>query len=601
MKEKYETLSTWKFLLKEGWAYSHTMILMILGEGMINAVSGYAAVLLPAFIIADLERGTELKIAVVKIFLYFSVIAVLSIMGEAASNRNMNQMIQFRTHYMPEVMEQCMDSDYETYVKEESQVMLEKGMSAIGTNSRGIEGFYHHFTVLLTCIMELVIYSGLIGRLSLWMVVTVIGLSVLSYLMKDVFNRKYSKTHQMEAENEVHIRYFSTLPYNIATGKDIRLYQMQNMLKNRFAKYNREKIKNTDQTERNLCESNIVTAAITFIKDAICYGFLIYAMMKGNMEVSAFVLYIGSFSSFSREFGKLSDCLSLISVDISLAGDYRKLKDILKTVNGTEKIAGDVMDVQFDHVYFRYGENEHWILEDFSLHIHPHEKLALVGVNGAGKTTVVKLLCRLLHPEKGRILINGVDLEKYDFNDYRKKVGFVFQNTEPFEFSVGTNISGELEGNYDEKKVKEALGKAGLTERIHTLKDDIHTSIGNVLDKDGIMLSGGEVQKLMLARAYYHNPSFMILDEPTAAMDAISEQEMYQSYLSFIGDHNALFISHRLASTRFCNRIVLLENGKIVEEGTHEELMNENGKYREMFDVQAKYYRKGKTNEEIIA
>ena len=356
-----------------------------------------------------------------------------------------------------------------------------------------------------------------------------------------------------------------------------------------------------EQIEKYMCESDVVTSVITFIKDVICYGFLIHAMIQGNMDVAQFVLYIGSFSAFSREFGKLSDYLSMASVDISMTRDFRKLKEVLKPVNGTEVTESDNLDIQFEHVYFRYNKKERWILEDFSLHIHPHEKLALVGINGAGKTTIVKLLCRLLHPVKGRILINGTDLEDIDFDDYKKKIGCVFQNTEPFEFSVGTNISGEMEGKYDEKAVLEAIEKAGLRERVNSLKDGIHTGVGNALDENGVMFSGGEVQKLMLARAYYHHPSFMILDEPTAAMDAISEQEMYQSYLSFIGDHNALFISHRLASTRFCDRIVFLENGKIVEEGIHEKLMEKMGKYRDMFEVQAKYYREGENHEEVTA
>ena len=601
MKEKYGTLDTWKFLLKEGWLYSRKMVMSVTAEALVNAFSGYAAVLLPSLIIGDLEKGTDLMILVLKVMLYFGIIALLAILSEAISNQNMTLLIRFRIHYLPVIMEDCMNSDYETYVKEETQAMLEKGFLATSTNSRGIEGFYHHFTVILTCIAELIIYSGLIGNLSLWMVVTVIGLSVFSYLLKDKFNRKYDMAREKDSENEVHIRYFSNLPYDIAAGKDIRLYQMQNMLKERFEKYNRKKIKNADQTEKYMCESNVVTAVITFIKDVLCYGFLIHVMIQGNMDVAQFVLYIGSFSAFSQRFGILSDYLSLSSVDISMTGDFRKLKDVLNPVNGTTVTESDELDIRFEHVYFRYSEKDRWILEDFSLHIHPHEKLALVGVNGAGKTTIVKLLCRLLHPVKGRILINGTDLENIDFNDYRKKVGCVFQNTEPFEFSVGTNISSKLEGNYAEEAVAEAIEKAGLSERVNSLKDGIHTGIGNAMNENGVMFSGGEVQKLMLARAYYHHPSFMILDEPTAAMDAISEQEMYQSYLSFIGNHNALFISHRLASTRFCDRIVFLENGKIVEEGTHEELMKKMGEYREMFEVQAKYYREGGSHEEVPA
>ena len=673
MKEKYGTLDTWKFLLKEGWSYSHKMTIRITVEAIINAFSGYATVLLPSLIVGDLERGTDLTILICKVLFYFSIIALLAILSEAASNQNMIDLIRFRIHYLPAVIEDCMNSDYETYVKEETQDMLEKGFLATSTNGRGIEGFYHHFTVILTCVVELVIYSGLIGKLSLWMILTVIGLSVFSYFLKDRFNRKYDAAREKDAENEVHIRYFSNLPYDIATGKDIRLYQMQNMLKEKFEKYNRKKINNADQTEKYMCESNVVTSVITFIKDVLCYGFLIHAMIQENMDVAQFVLYIGSFSAFSREFGKLSDYLSMTSVDISMTRDFRKLKEVLKPVNGAEVTESDDLDIQFEHVYFRYNEKERWILEDFSLHIHPHEKLALVGINGAGKTTIVKLLCRLLHPVKGRILINGTDLEDIDFDDYRKKIGCVFQNTEPFEFSVGTNISGSdrkvldhvslkfnvgeklavvgkngagkttmikllcrlyeptegeillnginiwkysyqeyteifapvfqdyslfslsLEDNIafdkdeDETRVTESLSKVGLKERVEKLPEGIHTQL-NHDNGEGVDLSGGEGQRVAIARALYKDAPFIILDEPAASLDPIAEAEIYEKFDELVHGKTSIYISHRMSSCQFCDRIIVFKEGKIIETGTHDSLIKQNGEYAELFNTQAEYY-----------
>lgn len=602
MKDKFTNADTWNFLLKEGWHYSPCMILFVFLEALSAALSGYAAVLLPSLIIADIENGISLFHLIIRLSIYFGILAILAILKEATENINMNKMIDFRTHYMSVVVLNCMNSDYETYEKEETQVMIEKGWEAIASNGRGVEGFYHHLVVLLTCAFELVIYSGLIGSLNISMVVIVIGLSLISYLIKDRFNRKYETECQKRAENDVHIRYFSELPYDIASGKDIRLYQMQEMLKEKFKLYNSKIRETTNQIEKYICNSSLVTAGITFMKDIICYGFLIQTMTDGNMSVSKFVLYLGSFTAFSERFVKMSDQLSLIAIDIHATNDFRKILNVLHCENGKEAVNENELDIQFDHVYFRYDEGERWILDDFSLHIHPHEKVALVGVNGAGKTTIVKLLCRLLHPVKGRILINGKDLETLNYDEYRKKVGCVFQDTNPFDFTIGTNVSGKLEGRYDDKKVQECLEKAGLGNKTLNMKDGVHTWIGNTMEGKGISLSGGEIQKLMLARAYYHRPSFMILDEPTAALDAISEQEMYNSYLSFIQDHNALFISHRLVSTRFCDRIVFLENGKIAEEGSHEQLMEKQGKYKEMFEIQARYYRKGEqTHEEVIS
>lgn len=602
MKDRFTSADTWNFLLKEGWHYSPCMILFVFLEALSAALSGYAAVLLPSLIIANIENDISLFHLIIRLSIYFGILAILAILKEATENINMNKMIDFRTHYMSVMVLNCMNSDYETYEKEETQVMIEKGWEAIASNGHGVEGFYRHLVVLLTCAFELVIYSGLIGSLNISMVVIVIGLSLISYLIKDRFNRKYETECQKRAENDVYIRYFSELPYDIASGKDIRLYQMQEMLKEKFKLYNSKIRETTNQIEKYICNSSLVTAGVTFMKDIICYGFLIQTMTDGNMSVSKFVLYLGSFTAFSERFVKMSDQLSLIAIDIHVTNDFRKILNVLHSENGKETVSENELDIQFDHVFFRYNEGERWILDDFSLHIHPHEKVALVGVNGAGKTTIVKLLCRLLHPVKGRILINGKDLETLNYDEYREKVGCVFQDTKPFDFTIGTNVSGKLEGQYDDKKVQECLEKAGLGNKTVNMKDGVHTWIGNTMEGKGILLSGGEIQKLMLARAYYHSPSFMILDEPTAALDAISEQEMYDSYLSFIQDHNALFISHRLASTRFCDRIVFLENGKIAEEGTHEQLMEKQGKYKEMFEIQAKYYRKGEQiHEEVIS
>jgi len=244
-------------------------------------------------------------------------------------------------------------------------------------------------------------------------------------------------------------------------------------------------------------------------------------------------------------------------------------------------------------VTFVYPGSDQKILDDFSLCIRPGEKLALVGVNGAGKTTIVKLLCRMYHPVSGRILINDVDLEELNADDYMQYLGVIFQDSDLYSYTIGENVSSLKEGDYDEQKVMDALKEAGASEFISSLKNGIHTYIGKEIDENGIDVSGGQKQKLLFARAWYKNLSILIMDEPTAALDAISEQELYSRYALLSKDKNALFISHRLASTKFCDRIVLLQNGRIAEEGTHDTLMQQHGIYYNMFNVQSRYYQEG--------
>ena len=228
---------------------------------------------------------------------------------------------------------------------------------------------------------------------------------------------------------------------------------------------------------------------------------------------------------------------------------------------------------------------------DLCLKMEDGETLGFLGPNGAGKTTLTKLLMRLYEPTEGRILLNGVDVKKYDRDTYFKIFAPVFQNIEIFAFPVWQNISMKPENETDKNRTMEALEKSGLDEKINKYENKIDTMLLRIFDPNGVDLSGGERQRLAMARALYQNREVLVLDEPTAALDALAEDRMYQEFNQMVKGKTAIFISHRLSSTRFCDKIVMFEDGRIIEEGTHEQLINANGKYRNMFQVQAQYYK----------
>lgn len=242
----------------------------------------------------------------------------------------------------------------------------------------------------------------------------------------------------------------------------------------------------------------------------------------------------------------------------------------------------------FDHVSYRYQGAEEYTLRDVSFRLAPGEKLALVGMNGAGKTTVVKLMSGLYLPTSGAVYVNGISTRELDRNSYFARQAAIFQ--EPFQtsYSIGENIA--LAESYDGDKIWEALSRAGLDKKVRSLDRQLETHLGKDIAPDGISLSGGELQKLLLARALYRDAPLVMLDEPTAALDALAETEIYEKYHTLLHKKSVLFISHRLASTRFCDRIILLADGCIREQGTHEELMRLQGAYHEMFQVQGRYY-----------
>ena len=227
------------------------------------------------------------------------------------------------------------------------------------------------------------------------------------------------------------------------------------------------------------------------------------------------------------------------------------------------------------------------------LTIHHGENLAIVGLNGAGKTTLVKLLCGFLDPTEGRVLLNGQDIRQYDRRDYYKLFAAVFQDFSVLSATMAENVAQTRTG-IDEARVRVCLEQAGLTEKVRSLPKGLETQVGRDVYEDGIELSGGQTQRLMLARALYKNAPVLVLDEPTAALDPIAEDDIYQKYNEMTKGRTSLFISHRLASTRFCDRILYLKDGRVAEEGTHEQLLKQGGGYAQLFEVQSQYYREGK-------
>lgn len=281
-----------------------------------------------------------------------------------------------------------------------------------------------------------------------------------------------------------------------------------------------------------------------------------------------------------------------------MVNDFRNFIDWKEDKEKAGEMDGHFTDVDlenyeftFENVSFKYPGHDKYVLKNVNLTIKNGMKLAIVGVNGAGKTTFIKLMMKLYEPTAGRILLNGVDIKEYDREEYFKIFSPVFQNVECFAMPIYQNISFTDEEHTDIDKVNKVLEQSGLKEKIDTYEDGIYTNLLKIFDEKGIDLSGGERQRLAMARALYKGGKVVILDEPTAALDALAEDRMYREFENMIQKKTSVFISHRLGSTRFCDKIAMFEDGAIVEEGTHDELMNKNGKYAYMFQIQSQYYK----------
>ena len=320
------------------------------------------------------------------------------------------------------------------------------------------------------------------------------------------------------------------------------------------------------------------------------------------MPASEFLLYFTAVSGFtSWVTGILSNFSQLHkeSIALSRVQEYLHVDEPFKFAEGIEPPQADAYALTLEDVSFRYPGTEKDVLTHVNLTIRPGEKLAIVGLNGAGKTTLVKLLCGFYDPTEGRVLLNGQDIRDFNRTKYYELFSAVFQQFSVMDVTIAETVAQSVDG-IDMDKVALCLDKAGLTEALAKFPEGVNTHIGREVYLDGVMLSGGQTQRLMLARALYKDGPILVLDEPTAALDPLAENDIYMKYNEMTTGKTSVFISHRLASTRFCDRILFIADGGIAEEGTHDELLALGGAYAKLFEVQSRYYKEGGAEHEEV-
>lgn len=601
-KRKYTSLDNLSFLYKDLWKYDKSKVIYAIIEVILQVAVGFGAILLPAKMIQMLEVNTPIQQMIFMTMGIFTAYGILSASNTYFVKRNSMQYIEYRCGYLDRTNYKKVNSiDYCQYEDEKTQKLMENAMSALAGNHIGVEGILHGTVSIATQLIGMSLYAFMLTNVQPLLIVLLVILSLIQVLCHSAANRYEMKHKDQKAGLEVTKRYLDRQAYEVSSGKDVRLYQLQHWLTKKYQQANK-KYQSLIAKERAYYFANdLIGLVLQFLRDIACYGYLIQRL-KGGMAVSDFVLYIGLIASFSAYFNEITYQITEFGRAQKMADFYREFIELKpefhhgdgETLESKEK----TFDIEFSHVSFSYPKSEEnkepkLILDDISFSMKKGERLALVGINGAGKTTIVKLICGFYHPTSGHIYINGIDLTELDLDDYYQHLAVVFQEAFTYSFTIGENVSCLSEEKYEKEKCMDALKKAGLWEKIDSLPKKEKTCLNKDIEEDGIQLSGGQLQKLMLARALYKDCKLLLLDEPTAALDAIAENEMYQKYDEVISGKTALFISHRLASTRFCDQILFLENGKIVETGSHEELMNAAGKYAYMFEVQSQYYKKG--------
>lgn len=453
-------------------------------------------------------------------------------------------------------------------------------------------------------VISFVLYSTVLSFLSPWMVILLLVLSLIQYAISFAKIKYMDRFREEDAELNKKMSYvFYNVLGNRAAAKDVRIFRMSEWLnkeKNMLMDSSRRLEKRKGMADYRYWQMG---SLLTLARDIFAYVYLLKQVLDGAVGPGEFVLYFGAITGFAGFLGSIMDSLAQLRSGSRDTNFYRAYMELPEEElhRGSRHISEleQPVSIEFRDVSFSYDNSgEKKIFDHFNLKISAGEKLALVGVNGAGKTTFVKLLCGMYDPDEGSILIGGVNRNEFPRAELFELFSAVFQETFLLPVTVAENLT--FESDYDSDRAWRALEDAGLEEKFREKGITMDTFFDKDIDENGVELSGGETQRFLLARALYKDAPVLVLDEPTAALDPIAESEIYDNYARYSGGKTAIFISHRLASTRFSDRIVLLGEGGILEEGSHQELMDLKGVYAEMFEVQSRYYARDRMEKEVF-
>lgn len=595
-KPKYNLWQNTGFMLRTSRKYAKSVFPLCIVLALLSAGKSVAELLIAPAILNKIELSASLGSVVFTIAAFALVLMLLSGLRSYVDTNALFGRIAVRSQgiYLS-ISRKYAETSYPNLLNTDFLALGEKASAACAGNSEASEAIWTTLTDLMTSCIGFIVYLALLTNLNLWLAALVAATTAVSYFASKRINEWGYLHRSEELELTKRIEYANKTATSREFAKDIRMFGLRGWLEDLWGSTMRLYSAFCAKRERKYIWANIIDIVLTFLRNGIAYAFLIGITVKNGLPASQFLLYFAALSGFAQWVVEILDKLSVMhkqSLDISTIREFLDWNEPFD-LNGGERIAFEPnkqYEIRLDDVSFRYPKADKDTLSHINLTVHPGEKLAIVGLNGAGKTTLVKLVCGFLDPTEGRILLNGEDIRKFNRNDYYALFSAVFQEFSVLDVTVKENVAQCVDG-IDETRVWQCIDKAGLTEKIQSLPKGIETHLGRRVFKDGVEFSGGQTQRLMLARALYKNAPILVLDEPTAALDPIAENDIYQKYNEMTHGRTSFFISHRLASTRFCDRIIFVDGGKIAEEGTHDELLKNGGGYAYLFEVQSKYYR----------
>ncbi|MGN0506212.1 MAG: ABC transporter ATP-binding protein, partial [Lachnospiraceae bacterium] len=576
LHREYGVFRNVAFVMKHMISFDRKLLLFIILGVICQPFMRYFWTFLPKFIL-DMVTGEGSREKLFCLMAGFTAIQLVFTMLTTYYRYGIDwRYIGARMYTMLRMNRKAMKIDFEHLENPDVMDCYQKAQNACGSNNAGVEGMMRESVSFLESLTTALLGITILSTMNVWIVLLMLCMAVVHFLIVNHTNKvTKAKVWDPLATWWRKRWYMQNVATNFDAAKDIRMFGLREWLTGKYKELNSIRYEAQKVNAKFWFRTSVAGNGFWFLSQILVYAWLVYSMIEGNLTIGNFTLYLASSGTFFQYISALLNGASNILARSREVDDFRSFLDFdggdqERTGKELPKLAS--YEFVFENVSFKYPKAERYALKNLNLTLKAGKRLAVVGLNGAGKSTMIKLLLRLYEPTEGRILLNGVDVREYDKQSYYEAFAPVFQQVELFAFPMEENVSMKEPERTDSKKAGECLAAAGLSEKIATLPAGTKTELLKIVYDDGVDLSGGEKQKLALARALYKDAPVVVLDEPTAALDALAEAKLYEDFDKLIGGKTAVYISHRLSSTQFCNQVAMFADGEMVEYGTHAEL-----------------------------
>ena len=599
--KKYPIRQNLAYCARETWRGCPKLLAFFVMLILANCLVPVITTFLPKVVVEQITEEKPLRQLLLVTGLMTGALALLSGLKVFLEKLIYWNQFSMNAVFLRMVTRKGLTTDYRNQENEHFRTLQRESYASCNGNFSSYVQTYDAFVRFFSNLLGFLAFTGILFSLNPLLILFLCLTTVVSFLLNRRISKWLEGSREEKSVYEKRMQYVAGAADDVRAAKDIRLYKMAAWLNGIYDKNLKGLLGWYRRYTEKLFGASAADSGLSLLRDAVTYAFLLYLALNDRITAAEFVLYFGVTAGFSSWLGSLlgqvTD-LQRLNQSMNRFRSFLEYPDSYLREGG--KPVGDMTKpkkIELEHIRFRYGVDGEDVIRDISLTLEPGEHLAVVGLNGAGKTTLVKLLCGLTDPTEGRALYDGTDIREYNREEYYRLFGAVFQDHSILPVTIEEIVAEQESDTIDHALAETCLKQAGLWEKICSLPQGVQSKFNKAFWDDGVNLSGGETQKLLLARALYRQAPVIVLDEPTAAMDPVSENRLYETYDDVMRGKTTVFISHRLASTRFCHRIVLIDRGQIIEEGTHEELLARQGKYYELFETQAKYYRENPEGE----